>query len=161
MNAQGQGLATKDPAGEPTATGADDDREAGTAIVAVVLEWRNRVGLFKRSHTVGHDQGRWHCITGYLEDGRSPEEQALDELMEETGLRVPDLTGFSRGRPLLLEDSSGGRWAVHTFKARTERRRLQINEEHEKYRWVSPRTVRRYSNCVGWLDDVLSAVEAQ
>ena len=42
------------------------------AVVAVVVEWRGRIALFKRSQSVGHERGLWHCITGYLEPGVPP-----------------------------------------------------------------------------------------
>ncbi|WP_234422396.1 hypothetical protein, partial [Streptomyces sp. NRRL F-6674] len=32
-------------------------------VVAVILMWRGRIGLFKRSGSVQHDAGLWHCIT--------------------------------------------------------------------------------------------------
>jgi len=62
-------------------------------VVAAPLTWNGRIGLFKRSAAVGHDDGgRWHCITGYLRPGNHPPAQALDELREEARLRACDLT---------------------------------------------------------------------
>lgn len=60
-------------------------------VVAVILEHHGRIALFKRSQTVRHDQNLWHCVTGYLEPGTSPGQQALMELHEETGLGPMDL----------------------------------------------------------------------
>ncbi|MBT2534434.1 NUDIX domain-containing protein [Arthrobacter sp. ISL-48] len=126
-------------------------------VVAVILEWRGRIALFKRSQSVGHDRGRWHCITGYLEPGTSPEGQAIAELREETGLTENDLIDFRQGAPLLLPDHHGNPWLVHTFTAVTRRRRLTINDEHDTFRWAAPSKIRRYINRVAWLDQVLEA----
>lgn len=134
------------------ASNAGDNR----TVVAVVVEWRGRIGLFRRSQSVRHDRGRWHCITGYVEPHHSPDQQALEELVEETGLRVIDITGLYRGDVLNLDDHSGGRWVVHTFRAVTERRRLRINWEHDSYRWVTPRALTRFDNRVTWLDEVVA-----
>jgi 8-oxo-dGTP pyrophosphatase MutT (NUDIX family) len=131
------------------------------AVVAVIVQWRDRIALFKRSQTVGHDRGRWHCITGYLESGASPEEQAITELREETGLTKNDLIGFRPGAPLLLTDHDGNPWLVHTFTAVTPRRRLTINDEHDDFRWAASSKVRRISNRVAWLDQVLEAAKAR
>jgi 8-oxo-dGTP pyrophosphatase MutT (NUDIX family) len=131
------------------------------AVVAVIIEWRGRVALFRRSQSVGHDRGRWHCITGYLESGASPEEQAIAELIEETGLTENDLIDFRQGTPLLLTDHRGNPWLVHTFTAVTLRRRLTINDEHDNFRWAAPSKVRRFSNRVAWLDQVLEAAQAR
>ncbi|CAL9374030.1 hypothetical protein SUDANB6_00919 [Streptomyces sp. enrichment culture] len=133
--------------------------ERGT-VVAVVLIWRGRIGLFKRSCQVGHDAGLWHCITGFAEGENSTQVQALRELFEETGLSVAELTGFRIGPVLDLEDARGGVWRVHTFRAETERRRLRLNWEHDAYRWVRPRFVDRFDGKVPWLRHVLSAVLA-
>lgn len=126
-------------------------------VVAVAVLWRGKVGLFRRSHAVAHDQGRWHCITGYLERGVSARHQALLELHEETGLGVADLVSFDRCGALSLADQDGHLWTVHTYRATTTRRRLQLNEEHDGYRWVPPAGVARYSNQVSWLEQVLVA----
>lgn len=126
-------------------------------VVAIVLEHHGRIALLKRSQTVGHDQNLWHCITGYLEPGTSPRQQALTELYEETGLGPMDLSCLESRVPLILTDHAGSPWLVHTFKAVTSRRRLRLNEEHVSYRWTHPAKVRRFSNCVEWLGLVLDA----
>lgn len=127
----------------------------GRVIVAVVLTWRGRIGLFKRSALVHGDAGRWHCLTGYLDEGEDPVGQALLELREETGLTEVDL----RAGPLLvLDDDAGTPWHVHTFLAVTTQRRLDLNWEHDHYRWVLPRAVSAFDGRVAWLTDVLEAV---
>lgn len=127
------------------------------SVVAVIVEWHGRIALFRRSQSVGHDRGRWHCITGYLESGASPEGQAIMDLREETGLTENDLIDFWQGTPLLLPDKQGNPWLVHTFTAVTRRRRLTINDEHDTFRWTAPSKIRRFSNRVTWLDQVLEA----
>lgn len=129
-------------------------------VVAVVVEWRGRVVLLRRSVRVSHDTGLWHCVTGFLEDGASPEQQALMEVHEETGLNVAALDSLHATGVLHLLDEVGETWRVHTFRATTRQRRLTLNDEHDAYRWVSPEAVRRFGNRVGWLDDVLAAAHA-
>lgn len=146
-------------------------RTAGV-VVAVVLGWRGRIGLFKRSREVGHDAGLWHCITGYLDIGDATDSadttaeedlaraQALLELFEETGVAVGDLVDFRSGPVLELADARGDHWRVHTFRAETERRHLRLNWEHDTYRWVSPQSVARFDGQVPWLRDVMAEVPA-
>lgn len=123
-------------------------------VVAITLWWRGRIGLFKRSTKVTFDKSLWHCITGYLELDQTPAQQALVELKEETGLLLTDLDQFEAGPIIELQDSFGRPWTVYTFCGETKKRRLSLNWEHEKYRWVSPRTVPRYIQ-VSWLKDVI------
>jgi 8-oxo-dGTP pyrophosphatase MutT (NUDIX family) len=134
---------------------------AAHEVVAVVLERYGRIALFKRSRSVQHDRGLWHCITGYIDPGASPQQQALVELHEETGLTSMDLSHFEERAPLLLADDSGNPWLVHTFKAVTTRRQLCINEEHDTYRWTAPAKVSRFINRVEWLDLTLNAALQQ
>lgn len=129
-------------------------------VVAVVIECRGRIALFKRSRTVRHDRGLWHCISGFVERGASPKQQALEELFEECGLEPSDLLTLKKGPALLLADDFGGSpWLVHTFTAVSHRRRLKINWEHELYRWTRPEKTRRFFNRVAWLDTVLEATD--
>ena len=126
-------------------------------VVAVVLQWRGKIAMLKRSNTVGHDRGRWHCITGYLEPGASPREQALLELTEKTGLTGSDVLNLRPGPKLTLHDKSGANWTVHTFTAVTSNRRLSLDWEHESFKWTAPEKTARYTNRVPWLDTVLVA----
>jgi len=126
-------------------------------VVAVVLEWRGRVALLRRGVGVAHDRGRWHCVTGYVDQGSTPEEQAWRELHEETGLGVAELDAFEVGHVISLVDEAGRNWSVHTFRAVTTQRRLRLDDEHDAYRWVRPVAVSGYDNRVAWLDDVLDA----
>ena len=128
------------------------------AVVAVVLSWRGRIGLFKRSSSVGGGAGMWHCITGYLEDGAEPAEQALAELCEEAGLSREDVLELEPCGVLQLLDGAGDTWLVHAFRARTERRRLALNWENVAYRWVPVKSVPRFDGQVSWLRDVLDQV---
>lgn len=130
---------------------------ADRIIIAAVVEWRGRIAMFRRSRNLGHDGGRWHCITGFLEAGATPEQQALEELFEETGLQAKDLLDLRRGPDVVIPDGSGTPWLVHTFTALTSRRRLTIDWEHDSYRWTAPYKAKRFANRVGWLDNVLAA----
>jgi 8-oxo-dGTP pyrophosphatase MutT (NUDIX family) len=137
-------------------TGATEEVRTRT-VVAVAVLWRGRLGIFRRSASVDHDQGLWHCVTGYLEAGTTPPQQAFAELYEETGLAVAELDSFREGEVLELSDADGRLWTIHTFQAVTTRRRLILNEEHDAYKWVEPRAVARFGNRVSWLDDVILA----
>lgn len=130
---------------------------AGHAVVAVVIEWRGKIALLKRSRRRDHDKGLWHCITGYLEPGASPKQQALEELLEETGLHAAHLLDLRAGPNLVINDDNAEPWLVHTFTAVTSRRRLEIDWEHDSYRWAAPEKVKRFVNRVSWLDYVLHA----
>jgi 8-oxo-dGTP pyrophosphatase MutT (NUDIX family) len=126
-------------------------------VVAVVIERRGRIALFRRSRRLGHDSGLWHCITGFLEAGATPRQQTLEELFEETGLQIEDLLDLRQGPDLVIADGFGTPWLVHTFTAVTVRPRLEINWEHDSYLWTIPSKAKRFVDRVTWLDNVLDA----
>lgn len=130
---------------------------ADHVVVAIVLEWRKSIALFRRSHHLDHDHGLWHCITGFVEQGSTPEQQALQELHEETGLADGAVLELENGPPIVLLDDLGEPWLVHTYRAVSAQRRLKINWEHDAYRWTKPSKSKRFSNRVSWLDAVLEA----
>jgi len=126
------------------------------AVVAVMLWHDGEVCLLRRSQRVGSDAGLWHCITGYLEPGASPEAQARTELFEETGLSADRLALLRVGGSLVLAGSDGTLWTVHTFTALVRTRALGLNWEHDAYRWVDPAVVPAPDQ-VSWLPHVLAA----
>lgn len=133
------------------------DIPADRTVIAAVIQWQDKIALFRRSGNLGHDSGLWHCITGFLEAGATPEQQTLEELFEETGLQTNDLLGLLPGPDLVVADSLGNPWLIHTFTALTSRRRLKINWENDAYRWTAPHKAKRFTNRVAWLDIVLDA----
>lgn len=133
--------------------GIGDER----TVVAVVLQWRKKIALLKRSREVRHDAGRWHCITGFVEKGVTPLEQARRELLEETGLAGRNVLTIRTGPILSLSDDSGAPWTVHTFIVVTPQRRLILDWEHDSYKWTTPARAARFTNRVPWLDPVLRA----
>lgn len=130
---------------------------AGHAGVAVVIEWRGKIALLKRSRYLDHHRGLWDCIIGRLEPEACPKQQALKELLKATGLHAAHLLDLRDGPNLVINDGITEPWLVHTFTAVTSRRRLETDWEHESYRWTAPEKVKRFSNRVSWLDHVLHA----
>lgn len=130
---------------------------ATRTVVAVVLERHGQIALFRRSQKLDHDRGLWHCITGFVELDTSPEQQAAQELFEETGLALADLLSLHQGPLLELTDHLGDLWQIHTFTAEASTLLLTINWEHDAYRWISPSDVPRMICRVSWLERVLEA----
>ncbi|BCW35823.1 hypothetical protein StoSoilA2_18790 [Arthrobacter sp. StoSoilA2] len=146
--------ASSGPGFTPTAA---IDIPAGNTVIAAVIEWRGKIALFRRSRRLGHDSGLWHCITGFVEAGATPEQQAFAELSEEAGLQAKDLDSLLQGPALVITDSIGGPWLVYTFTAMISRPRLRIDWEHDTYRWTPASKAKRFTNRVDWLDKVLVA----
>ena len=84
------------------------------------------------------DHGYWHLVAGGIERGERPDEAALRELGEETGLLDPVEFGVV---PLpLAYRKRGSRHGVtvHPFHAEAPAGwEPVLNEEHVDYRWLS------------------------
>jgi dATP pyrophosphohydrolase len=79
----------------------------------------------------------WETVHGHIEPGEEPEEAAVREVREETGLSVQRLYNISV-QPFYLHKSHTVEMAV-VFAAFVQHSApIKLGEEHMKYEWLSP-----------------------
>ena len=106
-------------------------------VVACILRHEGRIALLKRSQAVGSSPGRWHCITGFIEGGTGPLEQALTEIGEETGLSGDGIALVTAPPPICIErPHQGWVWVIYPFLFDTLSPDLRLDWEHDEYRWI-------------------------
>lgn len=127
-------------------------------VVAVLMFRHGQLCLLRRSQAVSSDQGKWHCVTGFVDSGVDPQGQALVEICEETGLAATDLDDLSAGPVLDLLDPAGHTWRIHVFTAQVQRGELALNWEHDAACWVSWPSAVATLALVPWLTDLVDAV---
>ena len=116
-----------------------------TDVVTAVVTNHGDVLLLRRSHRVGTYQGKWACVSGYLEEDETPEERAVTEIEEETGLARDDVHLEKTAAPVVFTDEVKGiTWHVHPFLFRAAHRNISIDWEHQEYRWVAPQDIAVY-----------------
>ena len=100
----------------------------------------DQILLVRRSDRVRTYQGAWAAISGYLEPGVTPVEQAQTEILEETGLTPDDVALEASGETLIVDDGAHNlMWAVHPFLFRLQSTsEPSIDWEAHEYAWVSP-----------------------
>ncbi|MDP2729051.1 MAG: NUDIX pyrophosphatase [Dehalococcoidales bacterium] len=110
-------------------------------VVTCFLESNDEILLLRRSERVGSYRGRWAGVSGYIE--KTPDEQAMVEIAEETGLSGEDLNLIRKGEPLVVEDTKQGfSWVVHPFLFHIkERAKIKTDWEHQEIRWIDPRKI--------------------
>jgi ADP-ribose pyrophosphatase YjhB (NUDIX family) len=110
-------------------------------VVTCFLESDGDILLLRRSQQVGTYQGRWAGVSGYVES--TPDEQALTEIAEETGLSGQQVRLLKRGEPLAVEDDALGiKWIVHPYLFHVgDRSQVRTDWEHLEARWVSPASI--------------------
>ncbi len=109
-------------------------------VVTCFLERDGLVLVLRRSERVGTYRGRWAGVSGFLEPGTAPQDQAMRELREEVGLSDEDVQLVREGELLTVTDESlGRRWIVHPFRFRLlGNPQMQLDWEHVEMRWIPP-----------------------
>jgi 8-oxo-dGTP diphosphatase len=121
--------------------------EGATQVVTAFLLRRDRdrdeVLLVRRSARVRTYQGRWAGVSGYLEPGVTPLEQAYTEIREETGLDREAIDLRRSGQPMLVRDPAASLvWLVHPFLFEVKTpERIRIDWEATEMQWVAPHDI--------------------
>ena len=104
---------------------------------------RDTLLLVRRSDRVRTYRGHWAAISGYLEMGATPLEQAREEMREELGLGEEDAILVRIGEPLTFtDDSIGVTWTVHPFLFRMrDDGEIHTDWEASASRWMEPKEI--------------------
>lgn len=105
---------------------------------------RDEVLLVRRSERVRTYRGAWAGVSGYVEPGVTPLEQAYTELAEEVGLGRDAARLVRAGEPLAFRDEAIDlSWVVHPFLfALAQPGAIRLDWEATERRWVAPAEVR-------------------
>ena len=115
-------------------------------VVTCFLEYDKKIPLLRRSERVGTYRGRWAGISGYIEEGNSPYQQALEEIKEETGLDRDDVKLIKEGQLLeVVDEQMGRKWVVYPFRFQLmEPGKIEMDWEHTELRWIDPEDIGKY-----------------
>jgi 8-oxo-dGTP diphosphatase len=122
-----------------------------------------RILIVRRSQRVGSYNARWAGISGFLETGVTPDEQAYTEIREETGLQREQVRMLKRGAVVEHEDASIGRhWYIHPFlfEVRTPDS-IALDWEATEMRWIVPSEIQDYETVPKLEEAYRSAVEGE
>ena len=105
-----------------------------------------RILIVRRSQRVGSYNARWAGISGFLETGVTPDEQAYTEIREETGLQGEQVRMLKRGAVIEHEDASIGRhWYIHPFLFEVlAPDAIALDWEATEMRWIVPSEIQDY-----------------
>lgn len=115
-------------------------------VVTCFMGHGEKILLLKRSQFVGSYRGRWAGVSGYVEEGNTAYQQALEEIKEETGLDEGDIELAKEGKPLEIVDQKMDRkWIVHPYRFLVMRAdKVEIDWEHTEIRWIDPEDMGEY-----------------
>jgi 8-oxo-dGTP diphosphatase len=122
-----------------------------------------RILIVRRSQRVGSYHARWAGISGFVEAGVTPDEQAYTEIREETGLQREQVRMLKRGAVVEHEDASIGRhWYIHPFlcEALTPGA-IILDWEATEMRWIEPSEIQNYETVPRLVEAYRSAVNGE
>ncbi|MDI6917229.1 MAG: NUDIX pyrophosphatase [Thermoplasmatales archaeon] len=111
-----------------------------TNVVSCFIKRNDRILLLKRSERVRSYRGKWATVSGYVEKNEKPEETALKEIREETGIEAKLIR---KGKTIHVKDKEG-EWWVHPFLFEMKSGSIKIDWEHVEYRWIRPEEIKNY-----------------
>lgn len=119
----------------------------------------DKLFLVRRSQRVRTYRGAWAAVSGYLEPGVAPLEQAYTEIREETGVHADELRLLRQGEPVAFSDEAIGQsWVVHPFLFElAPSTALKTDWEATEHTWIAPGTLSQYET-VPKLAEALAAV---
>ncbi len=102
--------------------------------------------LVRRSQRVRTYRGAWAGVSGYLEPGVTPLDQAYTEISEEIGLALAAVRLLRTGDPLSFHDAELDQsWGVHPFLfALAPGTEPHTDWEATEHRWVHPDEIEQF-----------------
>ena len=115
-------------------------------VVTCFLEHEGKIPILRRSELVGTYRGKWAALSGYIEKGKAPLEQALQEIREEVGLGEGDVELVKEGEPLdAIDEELDRKWVVYPFRFQVIMlQKINIDWEHTELEWIDPGEIAQY-----------------
>jgi len=122
-----------------------------------------RLLIVQRSQRVGSYNARWAGISGFLETGVTPDDQAYTEIREESGLQREQMRILKRGKVIEYEDASIGRhWYIHPFLFEVlTPDAITLDWEANTMRWILPSEIPTFETVPKLEEAYISAVNGE
>jgi len=122
-----------------------------------------RILIVRRSQRVGSYNARWGGISGFVEEGVTPDEQAFTEIREETGLQREQIRMLRRGAVVEVEDPAIGRhWYVHPFLFEVlTPDAINLDWEATEKHWIEPAELQNYETVPKLQEAYVSATQGE
>lgn len=108
-------------------------------VVNTVVTYKDRIFVVKRSSDMRLYPNQWDWICGFLDDKKSIEDKAYEELEEELGVTSKDIESLTRGEPWIDEAPQYDKtWLIVPVLAKVRTDKFKLNWEASKGGWFAP-----------------------
>ncbi len=104
---------------------------------ALVINSKQEVLILRRSASDNRRPLQWDLPGGHLDDGEALDKGVLREVLEETGLNVPDAALVFSKTEYRVWDGGEGSLLFMFFVAYSQNDTVTLSEEHVEFEWVS------------------------
>lgn len=110
--------------------------------VNIVVAYKKKIFLVKRAQELPYYPGCWDWICGFLDDKKSIEEKAYEELKEELDIEPTCVASLTRGEPWLDEAPEYNKtWIIVPVLAELKSDKVSLNWEASEGNWFSPKEI--------------------
>lgn len=109
-------------------------------MINCVLRFRGKILVVQRSRALNFYPDSWNGISGFLDDARTLEEKARDELREELGIASRHIKRIRLGE-IFHQDAPKYKktWIVHPVLVDVASDTIKLDWEAKRYRWLAPK----------------------
>lgn len=112
--------------------------------INIVVTHADKILLVKRSRELRLYPGKWDWICGFLDDDKSIEGKALEELGEELGLEADQISKMTRGKVRMDESVAYKKtWIIVPILAEVTTTNYTLDWEASEAKWFSPKELRQ------------------
>jgi 8-oxo-dGTP pyrophosphatase MutT (NUDIX family) len=104
----------------------------------IVVTYEGKIFCVKRSADMHLYPNQWDWVCGFLDDGKSIEEKAYEELDEELGLQSGDIESLTRGEPWIDEAPQYNKtWIIVPVLAKVKSDNFKLDWEASEGGWFA------------------------
>ncbi|OGD30784.1 hypothetical protein A2W60_02915 [Candidatus Azambacteria bacterium RIFCSPHIGHO2_02_46_12] len=127
-------------------------------VINCVVRHNDKILIVQRNPKMRLYPNLWNGISGFLDDGRSIEQKAKDELREELGIEAGDIVSIQHGQVFDKEEEKYGKtWIVHPILVDVKMDKIKLDWEAQNYKWIKVEDAKNFDLLPGF-DKVLASL---
>jgi NADH pyrophosphatase NudC (nudix superfamily) len=129
-------------------------------VVNIVVTFKGKIYCVKRSPDMRLYPNYWDWVCGFLDDDKSIEEKAYEELSEELDIKPTDIESLTRGAPW-IDEAPGYKktWLIVPVLAKVKTDQFTLDWEATEGKWFKLEELKELGMVPGSLKTIKSFLE--